>query len=97
MLTATLTDANTGAPIDLSDSLTTIAMDFRKAGTTAVTVIAGAKVGDGTGGQASFLWPTGSLAGTPGDYEAQIVISYNGQLHTVYDLLKFTMRANFGV
>ena len=31
----------------------------------------------------------------PGMYEGEIVVNYNGLLQTVFDTLRFTVRANF--
>ena len=94
-LQISLTDQFTGSPIDLSDSLTTVRLDFRKRGDTVVTQIPCTKIGDGTTGVVYMDWPVGALAGDPGDYEASIVISFNGALQTVFETLRFYTRGSF--
>ncbi len=37
----------------------------------------------------------GVLNVDPGMYEGEIVINFNGQVQTVYDTLRFTVRENF--
>lgn len=94
-LQVTLTDTQTGNPIDLSDALTAVSIEFRQRGGTAVTPIPCTKVGDGSTGEVLMDWPAGALDGDPGSYEGQIVIQFGAQRQTVYELLRFSMRDNF--
>lgn len=94
-ITINLTNELTGTAIDVSDPTTTVALEFRKKGATAFTSLPCVKSGGGSGGVVYMDWPAGALDGTPGDYEAQIVVDLNGERQTVYETLKFYMRDNF--
>lgn len=51
---------------------------------------------NGSGGRMSFSWSSTSLNGTPGGYEGQVQITFaGGVVQTVYDIIKFTLRADF--
>lgn len=107
-----LTDKDTGLPIDLSAAGTSILMQFRAQNSTTIlqnitgTKLVGKLRDDGTidtsnptpgaGGRAQFNWPTGALDISPGYYEGEIQITFDGgAIQTVYDLLKFSVRADF--
>lgn len=50
----------------------------------------------GKGGRCSFAWTPQALAGDPGDYEGEIELSFaDGTVQTVYDIVKFRLRADF--
>jgi hypothetical protein len=50
----------------------------------------------GAGGRASFNWPTGALDVSAGNYEGEVEITFSdGTIQTVYDVLKFKVRADF--
>ena len=50
----------------------------------------------GKGGRVSFTWTSICLSGDPGYYEGEIEITFSGGLvQTVYDVLKFYLRADF--
>lgn len=50
----------------------------------------------GAGGRVAFLWAPGDLDCDPGDYEAEIEVTFSdGQVQTVYDVLKFKLREDF--
>jgi hypothetical protein len=50
----------------------------------------------GAGGRASFNWPTGALDVSAGNYEGEVEITFaDGTIQTVYDVLKFKVRADF--
>jgi hypothetical protein len=51
----------------------------------------------GKGGRAQFSWVgTGALAGDPGQYEAEVEVTYpDGSIQTGFDIIKFSMRAQF--
>jgi hypothetical protein len=92
----TLTDDVTGAPIDLSAPSTTIAVKFRKAGTTTVlSTITCTKVSGGSTGQVQFYFGSGELDVDPGMYEGEVQIDFNGEIQTVFETLRFTVRDNF--
>lgn len=96
VIVLTLTDDVTGSPIDLSLSTTVVTVKFREAGTTTLlSTITCTKLSLGTTGQVQFDFLGGVLNVDPGMYEGEIVISFNGQIQTVYDTLRFTVRENF--
>jgi len=96
VIVLTLTDDNTGSPIDLSLSTTVVTVKFREAGTTTLlSTISTSKLSGGTTGQVQFDFTGGVLNVDPGMYEGEIVINFNGQVQTVYDTLRFTVRENF--
>lgn len=96
VIVLTLTDDITNSPIDLSLSTTTIQVKFRKAGTTTLlSTINCSKLSGGTTGQVQFNFSGGVLDVDAGMYEGEIVISFNGDIQTVYDTLRFTVRENF--
>lgn len=50
----------------------------------------------GSGGRASFNWPAGALNVDAGNYEGEVEITFaDGTIQTVYDVLKFKLRADF--
>lgn len=96
VIVLTLTDDITNSPIDLSLSTTTVQVKFRKAGTTTLlSTMNCSKLSGGTTGQVQFNFSGGVLDVDPGMYEGEIVISFNGDIQTVYDTLRFTVRENF--
>ena len=96
VIVLTLTDDNTGSPIDLSLSTTVVTIKFREAGTTTLlSTISTSKLSGGTTGQVQFDFTGGVLNVDPGMYEGEIIINFNGQVQTVYDTLRFTVRENF--
>lgn len=96
VIVLTLTDDVTGNPIDLSLVTTTVAVKFRKAATTTVlSTITCSKISSGTTGQVQFSFVGGVLDIDPGMYEGEVVISFDGEVQTVYDTLRFTVRENF--
>tara|TARA_B100001939_G_scaffold84401_2_gene72099 strand:- start:721 stop:1056 length:336 start_codon:yes stop_codon:yes gene_type:complete len=91
----TLTDDTANSALDLSLSTTSVSIKFRKKGTTTtLSTISTTKTTDGTDGKVTFDFSGGVLDVDPGEYEGEIVINYNSSLQTVYDLLKFRVRAN---
>ena len=91
----TLTDDTANSVLDLSLSTTSVSIKFRKRGTTTtLSTISTTKSTDGTDGKVTFNFAGGVLDVEPGEYEGEIVINYNGTLQTVYDLLKFRVRAS---
>ena len=96
VIVLTLTDDLTGSPIDLSLGTTVVTIKFREAGTTTLlSTISTSKLSGGTTGQVQFDFTGGVLNVDPGMYEGEIVINFNGQVQTVYDTLRFTVRESF--
>jgi hypothetical protein len=94
-VTLTLTDRQTGNPIDLSAATTTVVVKFRAFGSTATpTVLQCSKV-DAVNGVVRFGFPGPTLDVPAGQYQGEIEISFNGQILTVFDLLQFVLRADF--
>jgi hypothetical protein len=92
----TLTDDITGGVIDLSAGSTTVSIKFRAAATTTVlSTITCSKLSGGTTGQVQFDFTGGVLDVDPGSYEGEIQISFNGQIQSVFDVLRFVVRDNF--
>jgi hypothetical protein len=92
----TLTDDITGGVIDLSAGSTTVSIKFRAAATTTVlSTITCSKLSGGTTGQVQFDFTGGVLDVDPGSYEGEIQISFNGQIQSVVDVLRFVVRDNF--
>lgn len=95
-VTLTLTDAQTGNAIDLSASTTTVVVKLRaQNGTTVLSTLTCTKPNGGADGVVMFYFPGTTLDIAPGQYQGEIEISFNGQILTVYDLLQFTLRAEF--
>lgn len=95
-LVVTLTDDQTGNAISVTGA--TVRLKFREIGSeTVLSTITGSVAGTPVG-QVVFHWasvPT-SLNVEPGDYEGEIEITFaDGQIQTVYDLLKFKVRQDF--
>jgi hypothetical protein len=96
LIVLTLTNDITNTPMDLSLSTTTVQVKFRAAGTsTVLSTIPCAKLSGGTTGQVQFGFANGVLDVDPGMYEGEVVVSFNGDIQTVYDTLRFTVRDNF--
>jgi hypothetical protein len=95
-LVCTITDETTGSPIGLAGA--TVRLKFRAAGATNLTANVIGNVTDPANGVCVFHPSTAPamLAGEPGDYEGEIEITFvDGQVQTVYDLLKFKVREDF--
>lgn len=83
-----------GTPLDVSGA--TVQVSFREAGTTTVlAVLPCMNVTDGTDGQVQFNFPGTTLDVDPGMYEGEIEIDFGGLRQTIYDILKFSVRAQF--
>jgi hypothetical protein len=96
LVIVTLTDDITNTPLDLSASTTTVQVKFRaQGGTTLLSTINCVKVNGGAAGQVQFDFTGGVLDVEPGAYEGEIVVSYNGDLQTVYETIRFRVRDNF--
>lgn len=95
-LVCNITDDTTGAAIVLTGA--TVVLKFRATGAATLQATVPGSITNGPNGQVTFYpasVPT-MLAGTPGSYEGEIEITFpDGQIQTVYDTLKFQMRADF--
>ena len=96
LITLTLTDDVANSALDLSAGTTSVTVKFRAVGSTTVSsTISTTKTTDGSDGKVQFNFAGGVLDVDEGMYEGEIVVNYNGSLQTVYDKLKFRVRANF--
>jgi hypothetical protein len=88
-------DDTTWAPIDLSDATVRIKMRALGEETISSTILAARQV-PYTEGKVFFQFTDGALDVDEGVYEAEIEITYtSGSVQTVYDLLRFNVRAQF--
>lgn len=95
-VTLTLTDRATGDPLNLSAATTNTVVKLRAlGGTTVLSTIPCWKPNGGLDGVVTFSFPANTLDIPAGQYQGEIEISFNGQILTVYDLLQFTLRAEF--
>jgi hypothetical protein len=95
-VTLTLTNQQTDAPLDLSAVTTVVVVKLRAlGGTTVLSTLTCTKPNGGTDGVVKFYFPANTLDIPAGQYQGEIEISYNGQFLTVFDLLQFTLRAEF--
>ena len=95
-ITLTLTDANSGSAIDVSDPTTSVKVRFRAVGsTTLIATLDCVNVNSGTDGKVKFWFPNNTLDVEAGAYEGEIEINFNGNKQTVYDILKFKLREDF--
>lgn len=95
LISLTLTDEATGDPFDLSDPDTTVTINFRAAGSTVAPQVISCSKTDAVNGKVQFDFSGDILNVDPGLYEGEIVVSIGGATHTVYDVLKFRVRADF--
>jgi hypothetical protein len=95
-VTLTLTNLQTDEPLDLSAATTTVVVKLRAlGGTTVLSTLDCVKTNGGLDGVITFYFPANTLDIPAGQYQGEIEISYNGQFLTVFDLLQFTLRAEF--
>jgi hypothetical protein len=95
-LVCTITADTSGAAINITGA--TVLLKFRAAGATTLQATVTGTVTDGANGVVAF-YPASApemLTGEAGDYEGEIQITFaDGQIQTVYDLLKFKVRSDF--
>lgn len=83
-----------GVPMNLTDA--TVVVYFRRAGEAAIlATLPCTKVGGGATGEVSFNFPGNTLNVEPGAYEGEIEVNFDGEKQTVYEVLKFSVRAQF--
>lgn len=95
-LICTLTDGTTGDALSLAGS--TVRLKFRASGDTELRSTITGSITDAVNGVVAFYWAQDpeALNGDAGDYEGEIEITFSdGQVQTVYDLLKFKVREDF--
>lgn len=95
-LVVNLTDDTTGDPLSIVGA--TALLKFRPVGEENVLTTLTGSISNGANGQVVFYWAQdpSSLDVPAGDYEAEIEITFaDGQIQTVYDLLKFKVRSDF--
>lgn len=91
----TLTNSDS-TPMDLSDPGTTVVVHFRQTGAAQIlSTLVCTKQGSGTDGKCYFNFPGTTLDVEPGLYEGEIEVTIDGEKQTVYDTLKFNVRAQF--
>ena len=90
-----LTAAVSGQPIDVSDESVTVRLRFRATGTADVLSTLVCEKSDPAQGRVRFGFAGGVLDVSPGTYEGEIEIDFDGQTETLYDTLKFIVRAQF--
>lgn len=89
----TLTNAD-GSAVDVSAA--DVVVKFRAAGTTEVlSTFVCAKPNGGADGVVVFNFPGASLDVPAGQYEGEVEIDFGGEYQTVYDVLRFAVRAEF--
>jgi hypothetical protein len=109
-LVLSLTDSQDNSVIDLSGAGTVVRLKIRKRGETTLketlsaTKLPGVLNSDGTidytnmtagaGGRCYFQWSESTLDEV-GNYEGEIEITFADGVQTVYDLVKFKVRADF--
>ena len=88
-------DSTTWAIIDITDP--TIVVKFRLLGTTVILdTMTCVKVGPYTDGVCYMPWNATTLDVAAGTYEGEIELTYtNGKILTLFDRLKFKVRADF--
>lgn len=91
----TLTDENTGLPIDISGA--TCRLKFRAVGSTTLADTLIGTVLNGPAGEVVFVWNANTLSVEAGDYEGEIEVTFSeGQgIQTAFELLKFKVREDF--
>ena len=89
----TLTNSD-GTAVDVSGA--TVVVKFRQAGSsTILSSLPCAKPNGGNDGIVIFNFPGTTLNVTPGAYEGEVEINFGNDVATVYDVLKFMVRAQF--
>lgn len=95
-ITLTLSDDVSGDAFDLSAGTTVVRVYFRAAGSTTVLSTITCTKTDAANGVVTFDFSGGVLTDlAAGLYEGEIEVDFDGDTHTVYDPLKFRVRAEF--
>lgn len=91
----TLTDDNTGLPVDITGA--TVRLKFRAVGSaTLIDTLIGTVI-DGANGVVAFAWNQSTLNVDAGDYEGEVEVTFaaGAGIQTAYQVLKFQVRAQF--
>lgn len=95
-LVCNITDSTTGSVVVLTGA--TVRLYFRAVGSSTLQATVLGSVTNGAAGEVTF-YPASApamLQGAAGDYEGEIEITFSdGQIQTVYDVLKFKVRDDF--
>lgn len=91
----TLYSTLTNQPIDISPTDVQVHVYFKKVGTSKVLSTILCEKIEPTLGKVRFCFANGELNVTPGSYEAEIEVDYVGQIQTIFDTLKFSIRSQF--
>jgi len=91
----TITDQNTGEVVDITGA--TCLLKMRAAGSATLLDTLTGTVTNGAGGEVVFSLNADTLTDASGAYEGEVEVTFpnNGGTQTVYDLLKFQVRADF--
>ena len=86
-------DASTWKPIDLTGA--SVLMYFRKVGSTTLKDTITGSITNASNGECTIGWNASTLD-TAGTYEGEIQVTLSsGKIQTVYDKIKFKVRADF--
>ena len=91
----TLTDTATGNPIVVSDPDVTVRLHFTTDAGEVLNTLVCEKLSGGSNNVVRFNFPDGVLDVEPGAYKGEVEIDFDGQIQTIYDVLKFQVRAQF--
>lgn len=94
-ISLTLTDNATGSVLNVSGAV--VRVYFRAVGQTTVlaTLFCIPLLPDGSDGRVKFYFPGTTLDVPEGMYEGEIEVDFGGLKQTVYETLKFRVRAQF--
>lgn len=91
----TLTNAD-GSVVDVSAGTTTVVVKLRAVGgTTILSTLSCSKPNGGSDGVVMFNFPASTLSVPAGSYEGEIEMSFNGEIQTIYEKLRFSVREQF--
>jgi hypothetical protein len=84
-----------GTVLDVSGA-TTVSVKLRAMGsTTVISTLTCTKPNGGADGLVQFNFPGAALVGLSGSYEGEVVVNFGSDVQTIYDTLKFVVRAHF--
>ena len=93
--TGDLSDPDSWDPIDLSAGTTSVVVKLRARNTTTIlATIACTKVDGGVTGKVLMPFGTFLVDNGAGSYDGEIEITFDTDVQSVYDLLKFKVRAD---
>ena len=93
-LQVTVTREDTGAAVTLASATTRL--KFRAAETTTILATLTGAAGDLANGVVVFTFGSGDLNQSAGAYEGEIEVTFaDGSVETVFEVVNFTLRADF--